>query len=91
MRSLGSTALSLDRISIFEIDTGNELLLIYFGVICILNPFLFILDHNFEVASELNIRSIPSLVMIKDGKVVSETIGSVSLSILEKQIAHILD
>lgn len=45
------------------------------------------LDHNFDAASELNIRSIPSLVMIKDGKVLSEIVGSVSILELEKEIA----
>ena len=47
-------------------------------------------DHNFDAASELNIRSIPSLVMIKDGKVLSEIVGSVSVLELEREIAAYL-
>ena len=35
------------------------------------------IDHNFESAAELSIRSIPTVVLLKNGKVVSEIVGNV--------------
>ena len=47
-------------------------------------------DENQELAAQLNIMSIPTLVLFKDGEVVDQAIGSFSnsqlLSFLEQQL-----
>ena len=43
-------------------------------------------DFNPDSAVEFQIRSIPSTLFFKSGKLVSEIIGSVPLSIIEAQI-----
>jgi thioredoxin 1 len=47
-------------------------------------------DENQELAAQLNIMSIPTLVLFKDGEVVDQAIGALSksqlLSFLEQHI-----
>jgi thioredoxin 1 len=50
------------------------------------NFFQMDIDHNFETAAELSIRSIPSVVLLKNGKVVSEIVGNVPYSTISNLI-----
>jgi thioredoxin 1 len=43
-------------------------------------------DHNPDSAAEFQIRSIPSTLFFKNGKLVSEIVGSVPHSVIEYQI-----
>lgn len=43
-------------------------------------------DTNPEVTAELNVRSIPSTLLIKDGMVVSDIVGATDASIVSDQI-----
>jgi thioredoxin-like negative regulator of GroEL len=47
-------------------------------------------DHNFEVASDLNIRSIPSLLVMKEGRIVSKIIGGATPRSLESKLRNLL-
>lgn len=44
-------------------------------------------DINPESASIYGVRSIPCVLLFKDGRVVSEVVGSVPASVIEKQLA----
>ena len=43
-------------------------------------------DDNFDAAMEFNVRSIPSVLMFKHGKLVSEIVGAVPDSVVADQI-----
>lgn len=43
-------------------------------------------DYNPDSAAEFQIRSIPSTLFFKNGKLVSEIVGSVPESVIENQI-----
>lgn len=45
-------------------------------------------DEQPELAEKYNISSIPTLAIFKDGKVVNQRIGAVSLSVLESFVAE---
>lgn len=88
LKALSGSSLPMDRLSVYEIDTGTpSLVYISHYLSKKKNALRMTVDHNFDAASELNIRSIPSLVMIKDGKILSEIVGSVSVIELEREIA----
>lgn len=44
-------------------------------------------DHNIEIATKYHVRSIPTTLILKDGKVVSEIVGSVVPEIVSKQLS----
>jgi thioredoxin 1 len=44
-------------------------------------------DDNFDAAMEFNVRSIPSTLLFRNGKVVSEIVGAVPQSIVTDQIS----
>ena len=48
-------------------------------------------DENPSIASDYGIRSIPSLLFFKDGKVQSQIMGAVSKSDIEKALNDIID
>lgn len=43
-------------------------------------------DHNSEVSMKYQIRSIPALMIFKNGEVVDQIIGAVPKSVLKKQV-----
>jgi thioredoxin 1 len=45
-------------------------------------------DEQPELAEKFNISSIPTLALFKDGKVVNQRIGAVSLAVLESFVAE---
>lgn len=47
-------------------------------------------DENRGVASKYNIMSIPTILFIKDGKVVDQVVGAVPKAILEEKISKML-
>ena len=48
-------------------------------------------DENPSIASDYGIRSIPSLLFFKDGKVQNQIMGAVSKSDIEKALNDIID
>ena len=48
-------------------------------------------DENPSIASDYGIRSIPSLLFFKDGKVQNQIMGAVSKSDIEKALNEIID
>lgn len=44
-------------------------------------------DFNPETASIYSVRSIPCVLLFKDGRVVSEVVGSVPMTVIDKQLA----
>lgn len=48
------------------------------------------IDENDEVASENNVRSIPTVLFFKDGKEVTRSVGLVRLQDLEEKLLSIL-
>ena len=51
-----------------------------------LNVYKVDTDNNMDIASDLNINSIPSLLIMKNGEILSEIIGYVSIEKLQKEI-----
>lgn len=49
------------------------------------------IDEETEVVAENSIRSIPSVLFFKDGKVVDRSVGLVSLADLEARLLPLLD
>ena len=47
-------------------------------------------DEHSDLAEKYNISSIPTLLMFKNGKVVNQRIGAVSLAVLESFVAEYL-
>ena len=47
-------------------------------------------DEEPDLAQKFNISSIPTLVIFKDGKIVNQKIGAVSLAVLESFVAQYL-
>jgi len=45
-------------------------------------------DHNQNTAAKFGIRSIPTLLIFKDGKVVDQIIGAVSKSHIEEKLKY---
>lgn len=48
-------------------------------------------DHNPRVSAQYNVRSIPTILFFKDGKVVDQVIGAVPRPALENKIRQHLD
>lgn len=48
------------------------------------------IDNNRQIATKFGIRSIPTLLIFKDGKVVAQIIGAVPKPTLINKIEHIL-
>ncbi len=47
-------------------------------------------DHNAEVASKYNVRSIPTILFLKNGEVVDKQVGATTKAALEQKItAHL--
>jgi len=43
-------------------------------------------DRNCEICAELGVRSIPSVLLFKDGQLVSDIVGNVAANVLSEQI-----
>ncbi|MEK6817417.1 MAG: thioredoxin [Nanoarchaeota archaeon] len=48
------------------------------------------IDNNSELAQKYNIRSIPSFIIFKDGKIANQFVGSISKEEFEKRIKKYL-
>ena len=47
-------------------------------------------DHNAEVASKYNVRSIPTILFLKNGEIVDKQVGATTKAALEQKItAHL--
>jgi len=47
-------------------------------------------DHNAEVASKYNVRSIPTILFLKNGEVVDKQVGATTKAALEQKITAYL-
>ena len=47
-------------------------------------------DENHEIAEKYNVRSIPTFILFKDGKIIDQFIGSISKEELEKKLKKYL-
>ena len=47
-------------------------------------------DHNAQVASKYNVRSIPTILFLKGGEVVDKQVGATTKAALEQKIAAFL-
>jgi thioredoxin 1 len=48
-------------------------------------------DHNPRTAAQYNVRSIPTILFLQDGKVVDQVIGAVPRQALEHKLQHVLN
>ena len=47
-------------------------------------------DHNQQTAAQFNVRSIPTILFFKEGKVVDQVIGAVPKQALDRKIQELL-